>query len=469
MGIGGIGMSGIAEILRLKGYRVTGCDSSLHSKIITHLMEIGCAISCGHSKEHIHDADVLVYSSAVNQKDPEFIAATEKGIPIIPRAIMLAELMRTKYSIAVAGAHGKTTTTSLISHIMIEAQQQPTVIIGGILKSINNNASLGAGNFLIAEADESDRSLLYLNPTMAVVTNIDEEHLDTYKDLNDIKETFKNFIVRLPFYGKAIMCVDDPNIAAILPIPHINVIKYGTTDQADIIGEIIEIGKIQSIFDIFRMIPVIGQGTKEKKLLGRVTLNIPGKHNVLNSLAATALCLEFDIPFSTIASALETFKGVERRFEFKGIYKGAEIFDDYGHHPTEIRNTLIMAQNRKQKNLHVIFQPHRFTRTEKLWDNFVNLFLDNSLYSIETLYITDIYPASEEPIPNITSERLVQEIKNKNNNLKIFYFPTYGQIAKELQNIIEKDDLVLTIGAGKVNQIAETLVSLETQEEQIAL
>ena len=460
MGIGGIGMSGIAEILRLKGYRVTGCDLSLNSKTIMHLSAIGCEVSCGHDKEHIKDADVLVYSSAVDHTNPEVVAALAKGIPVIPRAIMLAELMRTKYSIAVSGAHGKTTTTSLISHIMIEAQQQPTVIVGGVLKSINNNASLGAGNLLIAEADESDRSLLYLNPTMAVVTNIDAEHLDTYKDIEDIKTTFKNFLARLPFYGKAILCIDDAHIQSILPLTHVNVVKYGLSDMADIQGEIIETNKDQSIFNVYKTVHDLAQDRKEKLLLGRAILNIPGVHNVLNSLAATALCLEFEIPFETIASALECFKGVERRFEFKGTFNGADIFDDYGHHPTEIYNTLLVAQQKKQKKLHVVFQPHRFTRTQKLWDDFVNLFAQQKDYTIDALYITDIYPASEEPIPDVTSERLVQAIKDKNNKFNVVYFPTYAQITKALHDTVQAGDLVITIGAGKVNQIAEVLAEM---------
>lgn len=457
MGIGGIGMSGIAEILRLQGYTVTGCDTSTNNKTIDHLRSIGCSIAPHHDKCHIIDADVLVYSSAVDHQNPEVVAALEKGIPVIPRALMLAELMRTKFSIAVSGAHGKTTTTSLISHIFIEAPQNPTVIVGGVLKNINNNAHLGKSDILIAEADESDRSLLYLNPTMAVVTNIDAEHLDTYKDIDDIKNTFKNFLARLPFYGKAILCIDDKNIQDLLPLPHINVVKYGLTDKADIMGEIVGLNPTSSVFNIYKnKVDPISQ-TKHRRLLGQVTINIPGIHNVLNSLAATALCLEFDMPFITIATALETFKGVERRFEFKGNYKGTEIFDDYGHHPTEIKNTLIVANRRKNKGLHVAFQPHRFTRTQKLWDDFVDLFA-NKEYTIDTLYITDIYPASEQPIEGITSNRLVQAIKEKNPQLKIYYTPTYAEIKNHISDILQDGDLFLTVGAGKINQVGEALL-----------
>jgi UDP-N-acetylmuramate--alanine ligase len=462
MGIGGIGMSGIAEILRLQGYPVSGCDLSKTGKTIDYLEKIGCKISCGHDKDHVVDADVLVYSSAVDRQHPEVLAALEKGIPVIPRAIMLAELMRTKFSIAVSGTHGKTTTTSLISHIMIEAKLQPTVIIGGVLKSIDNNAQLGGGNVLIAEADESDRSLLYLHPTMAVVTNIDSDHLDTYKDIDDIKSTFKDFLARLPFYGKAFLCIDDPNTQSILPLQHINVVKYGLSESADIMGEIVEFGGSQTNFNIYKNRVDIASGEIQRTLLGNVTLSIAGQHNVLNSLAATAMCLEFDIPFPVIALALESFKGVERRFEFKGTFKGADIFDDYGHHPTEIKNTLIVAQRRKKKRLHVIFQPHRFSRTQKCWNEFVEVLSSlNFQYNIDSLYITEIYPASEKPISGVTSENLVVAIKEKNPRLKITCMPTYEQIIQAIQPEVEQGDLILTIGAGKVSKIAEALALIK--------
>lgn len=458
MGIGGIGMSGIAEILKLQGYTVSGCDNGTNGKIIQHLKDIGCTIYDCHEKEHIHQADVLVYSSAVDQKNPEVIAALEKGIPVIPRAIMLAELMRTKYSVAVSGAHGKTTTTSMIAHILIEAQKNPTVIIGGVLKNIGANAQLGDGNLLIAEADESDRSLLYLNPSMAIVTNIDAEHLDTYADIDDIKQTFKNFLGRLPFYGKAFLCIDDPHVRSILPLPHISTVKYGFSTKANIIGDIVELAKSQSVFDVYQKNMKEGQGIQK---FGRVTLNMPGEHNVLNALAAISMSLELDVAFEQIASALQNFNGVERRFEFKGMFKGAEIFDDYGHHPTEIKNTLGLAQRRKQRKLHVIFQPHRYSRTEKLWDDFVTIFAQqNKGYKVDSLYITDIYPASESPIPGITSHHLIEAIKMKNPELKACYIKSYEEASLSIQNAIQEGDLLITIGAGKVNKIGELLVSM---------
>lgn len=459
VGIGGIGMSGIAKILRHRGYTISGCDVG-KSKTIDHLEEIGCKIQHQHGVDHVNDADVLVYSSAIKREDVEVQAALAKGIPVIPRALMLGELMRTKYSVAVSGAHGKTTTTSLISHIMIEAGRQPTVIIGGVLKNIANNAKLGDGEILIAEADESDRSLLYLTPTMAVVTNIDAEHLDTYHDIDDIKETFKNFLSRLPFYGKAFVCIDDPHIRSILPLPHVHTVKYGLTVDADIMGDKVELGIAISAFDVFTTISPTGARSNERKFLGRITLNVPGRHNVLNALAAIGVCLEFDVPFEIIAAALESFKGVERRFELKGVFNGAEIFDDYGHHPTEIESTLLVAQKRAKKRLHVAFQPHRFSRTQKLWNEFVAVFAQAKAngYHIDTLYITEIYPASEAPIPEITAERLAQAIQAINPMLSVKYMPTYGHIADDLAQTMKSGDLLLTIGAGKINQVGETLL-----------
>ncbi len=463
MGIGGIGMSGIAEILCLQGYKVSGCDKDLNSKIIRHLQSIGCIIHENHSIDHIENTDVLVYSSAIKKDNPEIKAALEQDIPVIPRALMLAEIMRVKHGIAVAGSHGKTTTTSIISHILLESNLDPTTVIGGVLKSISSNVKLGNSNYLIAEADESDKSLLYLNPCIAIVTNVDLEHLDTYKDLDDIKQTFKNFLARLPFFGKAILCIDDKNIQSMLPLPHISSIKYGFSTSADIIGEIVELNKTSSKFNIYLNNKNIyknffKQNSPDKILLGQVDVNLAGKHNVLNSLAAIALCLELEVPFEKIKSALKTFKGVERRFEFKGNFKGTEIFDDYGHHPTEIKNTLLVAKKRTNKNLHVIFQPHRFSRTQKLWSEFVNVFTQD--FQIKTLYITDIYPASEAPIENITSKRLAKEIQEKNKLMNVIYMPDYNSIIKDIQNKLEKEDLLLTMGAGKVNLIAEELAEV---------
>jgi len=460
VGVGGIGMSGIAEILNLQGYKVSGCDLSKDSAVLDSLRALKCEIFEEHSPEHLKGVDVVVYSSAVKKDNPEIHAAIEQGIPVIPRALMLAELMRAKNGITISGAHGKTTTTSLISHILIEAGQSPTVVIGGILKNIANNALVGKSNLLIAEADESDRSFLYLSPTYAIVTNIDAEHLDTYKDLDDIKNTFKSFLAKLPFYGRAIVCIDDESVRSIMPLHHVPTIKYGFSQLADVRGEILDLGASASRFNVYISNPSklklhpLSSSSDEEVMLGEVTLNVPGKYNVLNALAAISLCLEFKVPFELIAKSLESFKGVERRFEFKGICNGAEIYDDYGHHPTEIKNALTVASLKKQGKLVAIFQPHRFSRTFKLWDDFVDIFSNSS---IDLLYLTDIYPASEEPIAGVTSEKLAKSIMEKNPAIKVVYYSTYEEIEKDVKNVLSKGDLLLTIGAGKVNKIAEHL------------
>ncbi len=460
MGIGGIGMSGIAEILKLRGYSVSGCDLGAGSKTLEHLAAIGCTIYKGHDVAHIHEADVLVYSSAVQQTDVELQAALHKGIPVIPRALMLGELMRTKYSVAVSGSHGKTTTTSLLSHIMIDAGRMPTVVVGGVLKNIANNAQFGSGEIFIAEADESDRSLLLLSPTMAIVTNIDAEHLDIYRDLDDIKETFKGFLARLPFYGKACVCIDDEAVRAILPLAHVPTLRYGLSDDADLQACNVLLDEMSSTFDVYRNTFKKGDLEPSKELLGSIYLSIPGIHNVRNALAAIGIALEFEVSFEAIAHALAHFKGVERRFEFKGTCRGSDIFDDYGHHPTEIRTVLRVAQKRAKNDLHVVFQPHRFSRTEKLWDDFVDVFARSvAEYDIKTLLITDIYPASEAPIAGITAEKLAAAIKVANPALHVQFVADFYQLAQDVRAVLRHGDLVLTLGAGKLNQLADILAA----------
>lgn len=451
VGIGGIGMSGIATILKYQGYTISGCDLDMDQPSVQQLRTIGCSVHHGNNTPACNDAniDILVYSSAVNARNPEINAAQQRGIPTISRALMLAELMRTKYSIAIAGAHGKTTTTSLISHIFIEAQMDPTVVIGGHLKSISTNARLGGGDFLIAEADESDRSFLQLQATIALVTNIDLEHLETYSDLDDIKATFVQFINNIPFYGKAILCIDDPGVRSILPLPHIKTIKYGLSPEADIRAENIQLMPDHSIFTV--------RSKQQESPLGTVKLAMPGMHNVLNALGAIALSLDVEIPFSTIGHALETFKGIDRRFSYHGVYKGAELFDDYGHHPTEIEQTLKVARNRTQGKLIVVFQPHRYTRTYKLWQEFITAFINSN---IDHLIITDIYPANELPIAEITSQNFVAALKKYNPHFTVSYAPyeqDFTSITDELEPVINDKDLVLMLGAGKINKLAKVL------------
>lgn len=451
IGIGGIGMSGIATILKYQGYEVSGCDNDLDQKSISNLRALGCTIHQGNNTQQCHNPniDILVYSSAIKPNNPEIIAAQQRGIPTIPRALMLAELMRTKYSIAIAGTHGKTTTTSLISHILIEAGLDPTVIIGGHLKNISTNARFGNGDFLVAEADESDRSLTRLQATIAIITNIDLEHLETYNNLDDIKETFKQFLNNLPFYGLAIICIDDPNIQSILPMPHIKTIKYGLNQQADLYASNIILNTDHTIFTV--------KQKNTKKPLGTIIFKMPGKHNICNALAAIALARELGVSFKNIATALGSFKGIERRFCYKGLFKGAEIFDDYGHHPKEIENTLIVAKKRTKKRLIVVFQPHRYTRTSKLWNYFMETFLNSN---IDHLIVTDIYPASEPIIEGITSKRFVQEINQHNPKFSATYIPyepNFFLIQQQLTTIINENDLILLLGAGKITNLAKFL------------
>ena len=451
VGIGGIGMSGIAKILKFQGYKISGCDLDLSQKSVKDLQAIGCTIHQGNNTPACHDPsiDILVYSSAIKLNNPEILAAQKRGIPTISRALMLAELMRTKYSMAIAGSHGKTTTTSIISHILIEAGMDPTVIIGGHLKNISTNARLGHGDFLVAEADESDRSFLQLQATLAVVTNIDLEHLETYKDLDDVKQTFRQFLRNLPFYGKAILCVDDPNVRSLLPIPYTKLIKYGIENRGDIWADELKLNGDHSTFTVV---------DKKESILGKIRINMPGRHNVQNCLAAIALARDIHVPFATIAKAVESFKGIERRFSYNGLFRGAEIFDDYGHHPKEIFNTLKVARKRAEKNLTVIFQPHRYTRTHKLWDDFVDIFASSG---VDNLIITDIYPASEAPIENVTSQRLVNAIRCKNPQCNVSYVPfedQFAQITTALESVVDQKDLILLLGAGKINRLGKLLI-----------
>lgn len=451
VGIGGIGMSGIAKILRSQGYTISGCDADLDQQSVRDLLAIGCSIFEGNNTPECHTApvDILVYSSAIRPHNPEIVAAQQKGIPTIARAWMLAELMRTKFSIAISGSHGKTTTTSLVSHILIEAEIDPTVIVGGHVKNIGANARLGFGDFLVCETDESDRSLASLHPTIGLVTNIDLEHLETYKDIDDIKDTFKQFLANIPFYGKAIVCIDDANVRSVLPITHIKTLKYGLDDSADVYGQNVQLYPDYSTFTVFQ---------KERSApLGDIHITMPGRHNVLNTLGAITVALDLDIPFEVIKNALATFKGIERRFCFKGYFQGAEVFDDYGHHPQEIYNTLLVAKKRAKKKLTVVFQPHRYTRTDKLWNQFIQIFKESQ---IDHLIITDIYPASEAPILGVTSENLVKSLQEQMPGVSVSYAPyeaDFATIKALLTPLAGTDDLILLQGAGKINKLADYL------------
>lgn len=450
IGIGGIGMSGIAKILIKQGYEVSGCDLDPDQASLSDLKDAGCHIAQGNNTLHCKNSsiDIVVYSSAIQKNDPEIIYAQQRSIPTIPRALMLAELMRTKFSIAISGAHGKTTTTSLISHVLIEAQQDPTIIIGGHLKNISTNARWGAGEFLVAEADESDRSLVRLYPTLAVVTNIDLEHIDTYKNLHDIKDTFKQFLGNLPFYGKAFVCGDDPHIQSIIEdLKHIKIIQYGITHQTNFYATNIQLESHYSTAKVWF----------KEKCLGTLTIPMPGIHNVYNALACVAVTNELGISFERCAQALATFGGIDRRFTFKGTFQDAEVFDDYGHHPTEIKHTLLVARKRAANRLVVAFQPHRYSRTAGLWHEFIEVF---KTYPVDHLIITDIYAASEQALEGITSQRLVQELQASCPQLTISYIPydhDFKQLKSYCSEVVNPGDLLLTLGAGKMNKLAEIL------------
>lgn len=449
VGIGGIGMSGIALLLRNLGYIVSGCDLDLEQQSIKNLINAGATIYAGNNTSgcNDHSIDIIVHTTAVSLNNPELVAAAKRGIPIVHRSIMLAELMRRKFSIAISGAHGKTTTTSLIAHLLTYAQMDPTYVIGGHLTAQGSNAHLGSGKFFVAEADESDRSLLNLPITLAVITNIDLEHLETYHDINDIRATFEQFLTKIPFYGKAFLCIDDPHVATIKIPTYCSTITYGFSPAAQVRADTIMLYATHSLFKVYSC----GQS------LGNIMLSIPGEHNVLNALAAIAVGLELQIPFTTIASALEIFSGIERRFSFRGTFNGADVFDDYGHHPREIEYTLRVARNRSRGKITVIFQPHRYSRTSALWNDFVSLFAKEK---IDHLVITDIYAASESPLQGVTSQQLVAAIKQAQPGCHVSYIPydkKFEALKNQLVSCVHPNDLVLLLGAGSIYRLAHLL------------
>ncbi|MFZ3063979.1 MAG: UDP-N-acetylmuramate--L-alanine ligase [Nitrospirota bacterium] len=449
VGIGGIGMSGIAEVLLNLGYKVSGSDMNL-SDTTKHLQDSGAFIYKGHAASNIEGADVVVISSAVSQENEEVKAAKKLLIPVIPRAEMLAELMRLKYGIAVAGAHGKTTTTSIIATVLVRGNIDPTVVIGGKLNSFGTNAKLGQGDFLVAEADESDGSFLKLSPTIAVVTTIDEEHLDYYKNLDAIKKAFLSFINKVPFYGLAVLCLDDKNIQDIIPSVEKRYVTYGFSAQADFAAKDIELKGFESSFK------VINRG----KELGRFKLNMPGLHNVYNALSAVAVGLELEIDIDAIKKAFAEFSGVQRRFQVKGEINGVMVVDDYGHHPTEIKATLAAAKSGWDKRTIVIFQPHRYTRTKDLMKDFATAF-----YQADVLILTDIYAAGETPIEGVTGERLYETIKGHGHK-EVMFIKNKNEIPDYVFKMLKKDDIVITLGAGDVYKIGGEIVERMRGQKQ---
>jgi UDP-N-acetylmuramate--alanine ligase len=443
VGIGGIGMSGIAELLLNLGYRVSGSDLRA-SEITRRLEQLGGRVYEGHQAEQIEGADVVVTSSAVNVSNPEVAAAQGAGIPVIPRAEMLAELMRIKFSIAIAGAHGKTSTTSLVAAVLGAGKLDPTVVIGGKLLGIGTNAVLGQGDFLVAEADESDGSFLKYNPAIAVVTNIDREHLDFYPDLDAIKEVFLDFIERIPFYGLAVLCLDNESVQDLLPRVKKRVATYGTSPQADFQATEIRFEGLASQFTV----------NHGGKVLGEIRLNLPGMHNVYNAMASVVVGLELDLPFATIKKALETVPGVGRRIEIKGEVRGVTVVDDYGHHPTEIKTTLAaVAQSWPGRRKVVVFQPHRYTRTQSLFDEFTRAF-----YESDRLLVLPIYAASETPIQGVDSRQLSEQIR-AHGHKDVHYMDGFDACEAFLRETLEAGDLLLTLGAGDVVRIGENLLT----------
>ena len=442
VGIGGIGMSGIAELLLNLGYQVSGSDIRM-SRITRRLEKMGGVIYEGHLQENITGADVVVTSSAIGADNPEVVSAKNAAIPVIPRAEMLAELMRLKYSIAISGAHGKTTTTSLVAAVLGEGGFDPTVVIGGKLKSVDTNAVLGEGDFIVAEADESDGSFLKYSPTIAVVTNIDSEHMDFYKDLDDIKSVFLQFLDRVPFYGLSVLCLDNEHIQDILPKIKKRYTTYGLTSQADFTAKNIVTQGYQSTFSVHH------QGEN----LGDITLNLPGKHNIYNALASIVVGRELDIPYGVIKAALENLEGVQRRMEVKGEKNGIIVMDDYGHHPTEIKSTLqAMEACWPDRRKVVVFQPHRFSRTRALFDEFAR-----SFYQSDLLLLLPIYAAGEKQIENIGSKGLVKAIGEHGHKNVMFINSSEEAVSFLIENL-KKDDLLLTLGAGDVWRLGETLL-----------
>lgn len=451
VGIGGIGMSGIAEVLLTLGYSVSGSDTK-PSTITERLQDLGATVFPAHKAENVEGAHVLVTSSAVKSDNPEVIEAHKRKIPVIPRAEMLAELMRLKYGIAVAGAHGKTTTTSMVASILAAAHLDPTFVVGGKVNQAGSTARVGRGEYFVVEADESDRSFLMFAPVVAVVTTIDREHLDQYASLEDIQGAFLQFVNRVPFYGAAILCLDEPNVQAIIPSVKRPIITYGTSSQADLIISDIEMVGLGSEFRL----------TYRGEDLGMFQLpHPPGIHNVRNAAAAAAVALYLGVPSDLIREGLAKFAGVGRRFDIKGVVNDIVVIDDYGHHPSEIRATLDAARGCKFNRLLVLFQPHRFSRTQHLWDEFSRAF-----NQADILVLIDIYAASESPIPGITSEALANSIREAGHK-NVHYFRSMQEAVEFLMHEARPADAILTIGAGNVSRASGELMLLLGTEYRV--
>lgn len=434
VGIGGIGMSGIAELLLNLGFEVSGSDIQ-DSEIIQKLRSKGATIYQGHSDKNLNGSDVLVYSSAVRENNPEIIKAKDLGIPVIRRAEMLSELIAVKEtSIAVGGTHGKTSTSSMVGSVLNAAEQDPTLVVGGLVKTLGTNARLGSGDMIIVEADEFDRSFLALRPTISVVTNIELEHTDCYENLEDLQGAFVQFCNAVPFYGEVILCLDSPGIRAILPEIYRPITTYGFSNQADYRAENLRFSENITKYTAFY----------HDELLGNVVLNVPGQHNILNSLAAIAVGMEMEVPFKTIAQGLKEYDGVRRRFEIKGIENDILVVDDYAHHPTEVAATLQGAREGWKRRIVAVFQPHLYTRTRDFYRDFADSFLDS-----DVLIVTDVYPAREDKIEGVDGNMVAQAAKDLGHR-NVKYSPDLENLIDVLDNVVQPGDMVLTIGAGTI-------------------
>jgi UDP-N-acetylmuramate--alanine ligase len=445
VGAGGIGMCGLAELLHNQGYRVSGSDLR-EGPTVERLRSLGIDVAIGHDAAHLGDVDVVVYSSAVRTDNPELVEAERRKVAVIPRAEMLAEVMRLKEGIAVAGSHGKTTTTSLIAHVLGAAGLDPTAVIGGRVLAPDASPSttrLGAGDLLVAEADESDGSFLRLAPVIAVVTNIDAEHLDHYGSYGALEEAFVSFANRVPFWGLAVLCLDHPGVQAIVPKMTRRTTTYGFASQADLIA--VEVGSdgVGMRFEV--------RHRSEK--LGPVRIQLPGRHNVLNALATLAVARELEVPFPLAAEALADFLGIERRFETKGEVGGVRVVDDYAHHPTEIVATLASARELHRGRIIVAFQPHRYTRTRDLWDEFITAFND-----ADVLLVTDVYAAGEQKIPGAEAAPLVDAIR-AHGHRHVHFVPEIDDVVERLARIVRAGDLVVTLGAGSISSLGTRLLA----------
>ena len=442
VGIGGIGMSGIAEVLLNSGYVVTGSDLQ-ESEATRRLRALGASVFVGHQETNLAgNPSVVVISTAVKYSNPEVLEARRRHIPVVPRAEMLAELMRMKYGVAVAGSHGKTTTTSMIAAVLSTAALDPTMVIGGRVHMLGTNAKTGQGEFLVAEADESDGSFLLLSPTIAVVTNVDKEHMDFHQSMERLNESFLTFINKIPFYGLAVLCIDDANVHGLMSKVRKRFATYGLSTEADFSAQDLKMSSNGVEFAALH----------HGQTMGRLRLHLPGRHSATNAMAAVAVSYELEIPFEQVTEALGAFTGIHRRFEIKGEPNGILVIDDYGHHPTEIRATIGAIRDSWKRPLTVIFQPHRFTRTRDLFGEFLTAF-----EGADRLVLTEIYSAGEDPIPGTTGEALYQAIKRK-GHLDVQFIPDKGDIVAQLAGDLKTGDMVLTLGAGDIYKIGEALV-----------